>query len=175
MSRPYESGVDVETKERIREFLIYEAELLDDFRLDEWLELVAEDFVLKVPVRTTREANSEQPEFSEENYYFNDGYEMVREQIRRINKEYAWSENPRSRLRHIISNFRMNRTGENTIRVKNNQLVYREKDDSETYDLLPAERHSTLRQEDDGFKLTERTVYLDQKVVRTSNMTIPIF
>lgn len=166
--------VDAETQHRIEQFLYREAELLDRFELEEWLTLLDEDIVLAVPVRTARHPGSEQSEFSDESNYLREDYEMIRERVGRLSKEYAWSENPRSRVRHVIGNVRVLDVTDDTVDVANTQHVFRSYGDTADHDMLSAQRHTTLRDGGDGYTISERTVYLDHSILNTKNLTLPL-
>lgn len=166
--------VDAETQHRIEQFLYREADLLDRFELEEWLTLLDEDIILRVPVRTARHPGSEQPEFSEESNYLKEDYEMIRERVGRLAKEYAWSENPRSRVRHVLGNVRVLDVSDHTLTVANNQHVFRSYGDTADHDMLSAQRHTTVRDDGDGYTITERTVYLDHAILNTKNLTLPL-
>jgi len=167
-------SVDAETQHDIEQFLYREADLLDRFELEAWLALLDEDILLKVPVRTARHPGSERPEFSEASNYLREDYEMIRERVGRLAKEYAWSENPRSRVRHVIGNVRVLDVTADTVTVANNQHVFRSYGDTPDHDMLSAQRHTTLRAADDGYRITERTVYLDHSILNTKNLTLPL-
>lgn len=166
--------VDAATQHRIEQFLYREAELLDTFDLEAWLELVDEDITLRVPVRTARHPGSERPEFSEESNYLREDYEMIRERVGRLSKEYAWSENPRSRVRHVIGNIRVLDVTDEGLTVANNQHVFRSYGDTADHDMLSAQRHTTLRENADSYLITDRTVYLDHSILNTKNLTLPL-
>ncbi len=165
---------DRETHHRVEQFLYREADLLDSFELRAWLCHVAEDVTLRVPVRTARDPGSEEPEFSETNHYLREDYEMIRERVGRLEKEYAWSENPRSRVRHVIGNVRVLDSDGTELTVSNNQHVFRSYGDTPDHDLLSAQRHTTLRETDGTFEIVDRTVYLDHTVLNTKNLTLPL-
>jgi 3-phenylpropionate/cinnamic acid dioxygenase small subunit len=167
-------AVDAATQHRIEQFLYREADLLDRFELAEWLTLLDEDVLLRVPVRTARHPGSEQPEFSEESNYLREDYEMIRERVGRLSKEYAWSENPRSRVRHVIGNVRVLDETDATLTVANNQHVFRSYGDTADHDMLSAQRHTTLRKGDGGYTIADRTVYLDHSILNTKNLTLPL-
>jgi len=166
--------VDAGTQHSIEQFLYYEADLLDRFELEEWLTLLDEDIVLRVPVRTARHPGSEQSGYSEKSNYLRDDYEMIRERVGRLAKEYAWSENPRSRVRHVIGNVRVLDVTDDTVEVANNQHVFRSYGDTADHDMLSAQRHTTLREGADGFTIADRTVYLDHTILNTKNLTLPL-
>ena len=166
--------VDVETQHRVEQFLYHEADLLDTFALEEWLDLLDDDIELTVPVRTARDPGSERPEFSDETNYLREDYEMIRERVGRLEKEYAWSENPRSRVRHHIGNVQVLEKSNDELTVSNNQQVFRSYGDTADHDLLSAQRHTLLRRREDGFTIGDRTVYLDHSILNTKNLTLPL-
>jgi 3-phenylpropionate/cinnamic acid dioxygenase small subunit len=166
--------VDAATQHRIEQFLYREADLLDAFELEAWLELLDEDITLRVPVRTARHPGSERPEFSEESNYLREDYEMIRERVGRLSKEYAWSENPRSRVRHVIGNVRVLDVADEILTVANNQHVFRSYGDTADHDMLSAQRHTTLREAGERYRITDRTVYLDHSILNTKNLTLPL-
>lgn len=166
--------VDPETQHWVEQFLYREADLLDTFALEEWLSLLEDDITLTVPVRTARDPGSERSEFSAESDYLREDYEMIRERVGRLEKEYAWSENPRSRVRHVLGNVRVLETDGDELTVANNQHVFRSYGDTPDHDLLSAQRHTVLREAGDGFAIADRTVYLDHSVLNTKNLTLPL-
>lgn len=197
MSSPGEHAgrhaVDLERQHRVEQFLYREADLLDTFAMDEWLDLVAEDVELRVPVRTARDPGAEASEFSEETNYLREDYAMLRERVGRLNKEYAWSENPRSRVRHVLGNVRILAGDESDGRnegdgrdasdgwdegeelvVANTQHVYRSYGDTPDHDLISARRETTLRRTGSSFEIAERVVYLDHSILNTRNLTLPL-
>ena len=166
--------VDAATQHRIEQFLYREADLLDAFELEAWLELLDEDITLRIPVRIARHPGSERPEFSEESNYLREDYEMMRERVGRLSKEYAWSENPRSRVRHVIGNVRVLDVADDILTVANNQHVFRSYGDKADHDMLSAQRHTTLREAGECYRITDRTVYLDHSILNTKNLTLPL-
>ena len=167
-------AVDPETQHHVEQFLYYEANLLDGFDLEEWLTLLDEDILLQVPVRAARHPGSERPEFSDESNYLREDYDMIRERVGRLSKEYAWSENPRSRVRHVIGNVQILDTTDHSLEVANNQHVFRSYGDTADHDMISAQRHTTLCDDADGYTITGRTVYLDHSILNTKNLTLPL-
>lgn len=171
---PPVSVVDADTQQRIEQFLFREAALLDRFEMEEWLTLLDEEILLTVPVRSDRGPGSDRPTFSEETYFIRDDYDMIAERVDKISKEYAWSENPRSRIRHHISNVRITETGDGEHLVHNNQLVYRSQGDTAQHKLLSARRETSLEPVAETFRICDRTVYLDHSILSTKNLTLPL-
>lgn len=168
-----EQNIDVDRlllQHRVEEFLKYEAELLDNFRFEEWVELMTDDIEYKVPVRSTREKGAR--DFSDVSYHFNEDITSLKTRVERFESEFAWSENPPSRVRHYITNIQINDRDRDQLAVRSNELVYRSQRDSPDYDLLSGTRHDELQIADDELKLANRTVYLDQTILGTNNLSI---
>lgn len=158
-------------------FLDHEAELLDDRRLDDWLELLAEDVDYRVPIRTTRERTAD-TEFSDESYHLKEDRSSLAVRLERLENDFAWSEDPPSRNRRFVSNVRVTghdpepARGDPEVQLRNNLLLFRSFDDDTEPDLLSAERHDTIRHGESGWQLAGRTVYLDHTVVPTDSLTV---
>lgn len=170
---PQSTAADAETQHQVEQFLYYEADLLDRFEMQEWLSLLDEEIVLTVPIRSDHGPGSDRSAFSDETFYVRDDYDMLSERVEKLSKEYAWSENPRSRVRHHIGSVRLSDVG-NPITVWNNQLVYRSQGDTADHAVLSAQRETTLVPDGDSFRISDRTVYLDHSILSTKNLTLPL-
>jgi|SRR6516165_1622962 3-phenylpropionate/cinnamic acid dioxygenase small subunit len=167
--------MDSELRHQIDDFLYLEAELLDERRLREWLELLTDDVHYWMPVRHNpleRPQELEQ-ELSKrgESYYFNDTRETLRIRIERLYSKTAWAEMPPSRTRHLISNIRIKKDDGVEIEVHSNFIVYRtrmEKDE----DLFVGTRKDILRRVNGEFKIARRTILLDQAVLGAKNISV---
>src|SRR5712692_6025808 len=91
----------------IENFLYNEAELLDERRYDEWLDLIADDIRYFMPMRRNvkfghldRENTSDDSEIS----WFDEGKATLVGRVRQINTGLHWAEEPVSRVCHIVSN-----------------------------------------------------------------------
>jgi p-cumate 2,3-dioxygenase beta subunit len=108
---------------RVEDFLYLEAELLDDWRIEEWFALFAEGATYEVP--PTGEADENDPATSL--FYIADDYVRLRERVVRLTKSEAHSEFPRSRQRHMISNVRITGMSGTVADVTCNFVTYRAK------------------------------------------------
>lgn len=173
-SRPVdaEPTVSPALQHEVEQFLYAEAELLDSFRLEEWLELLTEDVRITAPIRRHTHPGTDQAEFSEDGYYIYNEYDILRERVTRLGKEYAWAENPRSRVRHVIGNVRVVEAEDDEYTVFNNQQVYRSYGDSTNSEMLSAQRETTLRRVGDDLRIAGRVVYFDDSVIDLKNLTI---
>jgi p-cumate 2,3-dioxygenase beta subunit len=121
---PALSTVDDPTlRARIEDFLYLEADLLDEWRVDEWFALFAEGATYEIP--PTGEADEADPATSL--FYIADDYVRLRERIERLKKKEAHSEFPRSRQRHMISNVRITGMTAGEADVSCNFITYRAK------------------------------------------------
>ena len=164
-----------ELRREVEEFLYHEAELLDERKLREWLDLLTDDVRYWMPVRHNP---AERPaavvgELSKpgESYYFDDDKQSLRIRVERVYAKNAWAEVPPSRTRHLISNIRVKKDGDDEIEVHSNFIVYRTRMDTDQ-DWFVGTRHDILRRERDGFKLAHRTIILDQSVLAAKNLSI---
>src|SRR5215468_6516988 len=108
---------------RIEDFLYLEADLLDDWRIEEWFALFAEGATYEVP--PTSDGDEDDPARSL--FYIADDYVRLRERITRLTKKEAHSEFPRSRQRHMISNVRITGVTDGVAQVSCNFVTYRAK------------------------------------------------
>lgn len=174
----HRSGVTRMTNHELRldceAFLHHEAELLDDKRLHDWFDLLTEDIEYKVPRRVTRERSSERSEFSGKGFLYRDDHGTLATRVERFDNDYAWAENPPSRTRRFVSNVRANELPSDDVddvTVESNLLLYRSQGDTADHDLIVGEREDRLRRVEGKFKLADRTVYLDQTVLATRNLS----
>jgi len=167
--------MDNDLRRQIEDFLFLEAELLDERRLREWLELFTDDARYWMPIRHNpleRPADV-QDELSKpgEGYYFNDTKETLKIRVERVYSTQAWAEMPPSRTRRLISNIRVKKDDGREIEVDCNFFVYRtrmEKDE----DIFVGTRKDVLRRAGGGMKIARRTIILDQAVLNAKNISI---
>jgi len=107
---------------RIEDFLYLEAELLDEWKIEEWFALFAEGATYEVPPTGTDEADPATSLF-----YIADDYVRLRERVVRLTKKEAHSEFPRSQQRHMVSNVRITGLSDGVADVSCNFVTYRAK------------------------------------------------
>ena len=107
---------------RIEDFLYLEAELLDDWKIEEWFALFAEGATYEVPPTGEDDADPATSLF-----YIADDYVRLRERVVRLTKKEAHSEFPRSRQRHMVSNVRISGMAGSVADVTCNFVTYRAK------------------------------------------------
>jgi|SRR6266508_1353955 3-phenylpropionate/cinnamic acid dioxygenase small subunit len=167
--------MDNELRCNIEDFLYFEAELLDDRKLREWLDLLTDDVRYWMPIRHNPLERSEDlsDELAKpgEGYYFDDDKKSLRIRVERVYSKTAWAEIPPSRTRHLISNIRVKKDDGSEIEVHANFLVYRTRMETDQ-DIFVGMRQDVLRRINGGFKIAKRTIILDQAVLRAKNISV---
>jgi biphenyl 2,3-dioxygenase beta subunit len=164
-----------ELRHQIEDFLYFEAELLDDRKLREWLDLFTDDVRYWMPIRhnTFERPDDVAEELSKpgESYYFDDNIKTLKIRVERTYAKNAWAEVPPSRTRHLITNIRIKKDDGNEIAVHSNFFVYRTRMESDK-DMFVGTRQDILRRVGDSFKIARRTIILDQAVLDAKNISV---
>lgn len=109
---------DEVTRQEVEDFLYAEAALLDAWKLDEWLALLTEDAVYRVPSNDAPDADPKRALFT-----IADDIHRIRGRVLRLKDKDAHAEYPPSRTRRLISNVRI--VEKNPLRVEANFIVHR--------------------------------------------------
>lgn len=156
---------------QVTQWLVEEAAMLDSGRFDDWLALMADDVVYRVPVRLTKPRG--ESDISDKMFHFDETIETLRLRVKRLDTEFAWAEDPPSRTRHFVSNVRVTPgAAEGELAVDSYLLVYRNRGERPDYDLISGQRHDVLRRRNGSWALARRTVVLDQATIGTKNLGI---
>lgn len=164
----------------VEEFLYDEAELLDERRFADWLELLAEDVVYFVPMRRNvavgTHAEREDTREGKDMSWFEDDKWTLTKRVEQIATGVHWAEEPFSRTTHLVSNVQVvaatPSTGEATeVTARSRFIVYQNRVEYEEYYFV-GKRTDTLRRVGDGFQLARRQVTLDQNVLLAKNLTV---
>jgi 3-phenylpropionate/cinnamic acid dioxygenase small subunit len=152
----------------VERFLFHEALLLDERRLTEWLDLLAEDLHYWMPLRRNIKFGDWDLEFSDpetEISYFDEGKDILTGRVRQINTGVHWAEEPVSRFEHLISNVLITDANEDEVHVTSKFFVYQNRLQDEVQ-IFVGRRYDTLRRDSDTvFKVVKRTIYLNQSVL----------
>lgn len=164
--------------EEIRDFLHLEAELLDERRFAEWLDLLSEDIRYWMPItRNVRHdgAALERTRERQDTAWFDEGKETLRQRVAQIATGMHWAEEPRSRTTHMLSNIRIvsatpDARAAEEVEVRSRFLLYRNRVHDET-DFFVGKRHDRLRRVEGQWKVARREILLDQTVLLAKNLT----
>lgn len=166
-----DANVDTETRADVRRFLLREAELLDDRRFQEWLDCLTSDVEYRIPVRVTREAESDAA-FIDMAHIDDDKYRLDK-RVERLQTHYAWAEDPPTRTRHFVSNIRVTATDtDGELTAKSNVLVSILRGDDPDPRFLSGERVDRLRRVDGDLLLADRRVELDHTTLPVASLSI---
>ncbi|MEV0185644.1 3-phenylpropionate/cinnamic acid dioxygenase subunit beta [Streptomyces sp. NPDC050625] len=151
-----------------------EAQLLDQHRYADWLELFADDLHYWAPVRTNRlrRQQSLADGAPGEVAIFDETKESLMWRIRRFDSGMAWAEDPPSRTRHLITNVAV-RPGDEPghYTAESAFLCYRNRLEREV-DIYAGGRTDVLRRDaDGGLVIARRTILLDQNVLLAKNIS----
>jgi 3-phenylpropionate/cinnamic acid dioxygenase small subunit len=159
----------------IEQFYYQEAELLDDHRYGEWLELFSSNARYWMPTRANRLLRDHDKEVSVEGEFalFDDDRKSLSWRVKQMESLAHWAENPRSRTRHLVSNVRIGTTkSEGEYEVKSNFICYRNRLQDEV-DIWAGERIDLLcRDEEQQLHIVRRKILLDQNVVLSKNLSV---
>jgi 3-phenylpropionate/cinnamic acid dioxygenase small subunit len=158
----------------IEEFLSMEAELLDERRYEEWLELIADDIHYHMPQRRNvkfGEQHRENTSSDDEISWFDEGKRILIGRVKQINTGIHWAEEPLSRIRHLITNVQILEDDGNELKVRSRFFIYRNRVQDEV-ELFAGKREDTLRRDSEtGWKICKRLIILDQNVLLAKNIT----
>jgi 3-phenylpropionate/cinnamic acid dioxygenase small subunit len=158
----------------IEEFLYAEAELLDERRFTEWLDLLTDDVRYWMPMRRNVKHGEQERENTREQHdmnWFDEGKATLTQRVQQILTGVHWAEEPLSRVCHMIANVQIMHVTSAEVTVKSRFLIYRNRLQDET-DFFVGKREDVLRRVDGGWKIARRKILLDQNVLLAKNLTV---
>jgi p-cumate 2,3-dioxygenase beta subunit len=147
------------TRQRIEDFLYEEAALLDEWRLDEWLQLLTDDAAYYVPSTDTPEGDHHTTLF-----IVSDDIVRLRSRVKQLLGKFAHAEHPHSRTRRLISNVRIRGVEGDMIRVTANFIVARTR--MEQVDTYVGRYEHVMVHRDGQLKIRERRAILNLDSLR---------
>ena len=165
-------------KQEVEDFLYQEAEMLDERRYEEWLDLLCEDIRYYMPMRRNVKFGELDREFTREGQdinWFDEGKDTLERRVKQILTGVHWAEEPLSRICHIVSNVQVleaipSSSEPTEVKIKSRFLVYRNRVQTET-DILVGKREDVLRKVNSDWNLAQRKIILDQNVLMAKNLT----
>lgn len=143
------------TREQVEDFMFLEAEMLDEWRLKEWLGLFTADGGYYVP--TTDSAPNASPDNAL--FYVADDRFRLEQRVERLLKRTAHAEFPKSKTRHLVSNVRIRARRDDELDVGAAVLTHRTKMGiTETY--IGSYRYR-IAVTPDGLRIREKRCILD--------------
>lgn len=165
-------------KADIEDFLYTEADLLDERRFKDWLDLLTEDVTYFMPIRRNvkfgQHAEKENTRLGEGISWFDEGKWTLNKRVEQILTGVHYAEEPLSRVCHMVTNVQIqairNDGPQREVDVRSRFLVYQNRVEYETY-FFVGKRTDTLRLTDEGWKIARREIILDQNVLLAKNLT----
>ncbi|WP_166633033.1 3-phenylpropionate/cinnamic acid dioxygenase subunit beta [Streptomyces sp. GC420] len=171
---------DRDTHFEVEQFYYEEAALLDDGRYADWLDLLADDLDYWMPTRTNRLRRQQSLSVAArgEAAFYDETKESMAWRVRRFDSGMAWSEDPPSRTRHLVTNVMVRHADpaehdgftEDDLWVRSAFLVYRNRLEREE-NVFAGSRTDILRRTGDGLRVARRTVLLDQNILQAKNIS----
>lgn len=143
------------TRAEVEDFLYMEADVLDEWRLDDWLKLLTEDVEYFVPSNDALQGSHRTSL-----YTIADNAERIRQRIIRLNDPNCHAEFPQSRTRRLITNVRIVASEGDTVTATANFVCYRYRR-YERIRVYTGQYRFILRRTPDGLRIRERRVLLD--------------
>lgn len=147
------------TLSEVEQLFTHEAALLDEWRLNEWLELVAEDGTYLVPSLDSPDSEPDTALF-----LIADDRRNLESRVRQLLGGFTWSENPRSRTRRLVTNARILESNGNSAKVTANFAVWRFQ--LQQTDVYVGRYVNVLVRGEKGLLIRERRVILDLETLR---------
>jgi p-cumate 2,3-dioxygenase beta subunit len=145
------------TRSEVEDFLFAEAELLDSWRLEEWLGLLTDDATYLVPSNDAPEGDPRATLFT-----IADDIRRIRGRVKRLSSHEAHAEYPRSRTHRIVGNVRILSAEGDALEVAANFIVHRFRRD-ERVGAYVGRYFYRLMVTTDGLRIASRKAVLDSE------------
>jgi p-cumate 2,3-dioxygenase subunit beta len=157
---PAPAGPDLDLIREVECFLAYDSELLDEWRLTEWLDLFTPDCRYLVPTTDRPDGDPH-----DDLFFIRDDHFLLCERVTALLDGTAWTESPHSTTHRMISNVRAEVRPDGRVQAKANLLVHRAR--AGRIDAYPAHLSLLLvRGGRFGFQIAERKAVLAMEQLR---------
>ena len=162
----------IELQFEIEQFLYAEAAMIDGREYRAWLDLWTEDCSYWMPIRRTVMLSDIDREFTKRGdmSFYDDSKQSLAMRVAKMESGSAWSEDPPSRTRHIVANVRILGITGNETTVEVAFMLYRSRLNTEE-NMWVGRRVDRIRRVGDDLKLCGREIYLDQTLIRATNLS----
>ncbi|HVQ94935.1 MAG TPA: aromatic-ring-hydroxylating dioxygenase subunit beta [Mycobacteriales bacterium] len=152
-----------ELRAQVTAFLVHEADLIDQHRYDDWLQLWAPDGIYWVP------CNEDDYDPRRHVSIIYDDYARLQERCFRLNSEGAHSQDPPSRLCRIVGNEQVSGDDDGDVRVRANMILVEVRAGEKN--VYGARLQYTLRPAGDSFRIRQKKVVLLDNDEPLGNLT----
>jgi len=171
-------------KADIEDFYYHEADLLDDRRFRDWLDILANDISYFMPIRRNvkfgQHATRENTRSGEGISWFDEDKWTLTKRVEQILTGVHYAEEPLSRISHMVSNVQIKAIRPDIeqpaeVDVTSRFLVYQNRVEYETYTFV-GRRNDTLRATQGTtqgtWKVAKREILLEQNILLAKNLTM---
>ena len=176
-ARPAEPTVGLTPRQalwlELTAFYIREAWLLDERKLEEWLQLFTDDVLYFMPRRKNVPRRELHRELTPQGdlAILEEDRRQLEMRVARLETGMAWAEDPPSRTRHLIGNLEAAPLENGEVEAKTAFLVYRSHLETD-HQLLSGCREDVLRKVEGAWKVSRRTIVLDANVLLDKNLSV---
>ncbi len=153
-------------RQRVEQFLYYEARLMDEHRWDEWLALWTEDSLYWVP------SNRDEIDPRREVSLIYDDWVRLQLRVSRLKSGFAHAQEPKSRMRRLISNIEIDESANGEITASSNFMLAELRRGKQ--DLFAGRSIHRLRTHNGSFKMASKKVLLVNNDEPIDNLTFLI-
>lgn len=153
-------------RQRIEQFLYHEAQLMDEHRYDEWLALWTDPALYWVP------SNRDEVDPRREVSLIYDDHVRLQLRISRLKSGFAHAQEPKSRMRRLISNIEVDETGDGEVTTHSNFMLAELRHGKQ--DLFAGRSIHLLRPHESSFKMVSKKVMLINNDEPIDNLTFLI-
>lgn len=168
VSTDIETMEDVILQRQVERFLYREARLLDERKMDDWLDLLAEDLIYWMPMRRNIKFGDWDLEFTSadnEINWFDEGKDVLAGRIRQLNTGLHWPEEPVSRFEHFVTNVEVVGAEGDQIQVNSKFFCYQNRLQDEVNHFVGRREDVLRRDRATKFKIVKRKIILAQSVM----------
>ncbi len=167
-------------KADIEDFFFREADLLDDRRFRDWLDILADDISYFMPIRRNvkfgQHAARENTKIGEGISWFDEDKWTLTKRVEQILTGVHYAEEPLSRICHMVSNVQIRGVRPDLeqpreLDVTSRFLIYQNRVEYETYTFV-GRRNDMLRMTESGWKVARREILLEQNILLAKNLTM---
>lgn len=137
------------TRSDVEDFLIDEALILDQWRLDDWLALFEEGAHFEVMTTDWKGWSADAG-----GSFVNDDWGLIKARVKRLKSRKAHAENPRSRTHRLIGNVKISSQDGDHLNVEANFVIHRYRDGA-AFTYVGSYQH-VLAITDSGLKFRHR-------------------
>jgi 3-phenylpropionate/cinnamic acid dioxygenase small subunit len=169
----YELRAEIET------FFYAEAELLDERRFTEWLDLLTDDLVYFMPIQRNVKFGEEprrRTRIGIDVSWIEEDKWTLSKRVEQLETGLHWAEEPASRVCHLVTNVQIKDVhpsldAPGDVVAASRFLVYQNRVERETA-LFVGKRLDQLRRVAGTWKIARREITLDQSVLLAKNLTV---